>query len=161
MIPQFEGLTEDQKDLMYDAIPLITIYIAGADGKIDQDEKDWAEKVTKIRSYSYDEVLRTFYTKMGETYSAKLDHYISSLSSDVAVRTTEITEKLAGLNNILPSLDTNFAVSYYKGLLSFAEHVAKASGGFLGFGSISRSEEQLIGLSMINPVEVESEEDEA
>jgi len=160
MIPQFSGLSESEIDLMYDAIPLITIYIAGADGNIDKEEKEWAEKITKIRSYSYHETLQQFYTNVGERYSNKLAIYLASLPKDTAMRTVAIREKLINLNDILPKLDQNFAGRYYKGLLTFAEHVAKASGGFLGFASISREEKQLIGLSMINPIEFEEEEAE-
>lgn len=160
MIPQFEGLSESQKELMYDAIPLITIYIAGADGKIDKEETEWAEKVTKIRSYSYHESLMDFYSNLSESYSDKLNSYLTALPSDTEARTKAIGEKLAGLNSILSTLDVNFAARYYKSLLSFAEHVAKASGGFLGFGSINREEEKLLGLDMITPIEVEEEEEE-
>lgn len=160
MIPQFEGLSESQMELMYDAIPLITVYIAGADGNIDQEEKEWAEKVTKIRSYAYHESLQEFYTKLGEVYNDKLNHYISTLPSDVAQRTVAISEKLGNLNSVLAKLDVNFAARYYKGLVTFAEHVAKASGGFLGFGSVSRAEDKLIKLEMIHPIELEEEEEE-
>jgi len=160
MIPQFEGLSEGQVELLYDAIPLITVYIAGADGKIDQEEKEWAEKVTKIRSYAYHESLQEFYTNLGAVYAGRLDHYISSLPSDVEKRTIAIGEKLSQLNSVLAKLDVNFAARYYKGLVTFAEHVAKASGGFLGFGSISRAEDKLIGLDMINAIELEEGEEE-
>lgn len=160
MIPQFEGLSESQQELMYDAIPLITIYIAGADGNIDQDEKDWAEKVTKIRSYSYHESLLEFYTNLGNVYNDKLNAYLASLPDDVEARTAAIQEKLAGLNSILAKLDANFAARYYKGLVTFAEHVAKASGGILGFGSISRAEDKLLGLDMITPLELQDEDED-
>lgn len=159
MIPQFEGLSDSQVTLMYDAIPLITIYIAGADGKIDQEEKEWAEKVTKIRSYSYHESLQEFYTNLSESYSGKLNSYIAALPNTTEERTIAIREKLAGLNSVLSKLDVNFAARYYKGLLTFAEHVAKASGGFLGFGSVSRAEEQLMGLDMITPIHLDEDDE--
>ena len=161
MIPQFEGLSEEQKDLMYDAIPLITIYIAGADGKIDEKEAAWAKKVTEIRSYAHHESLQEFYTNLGKIYSDRFNRYNDSLPSDIAARTAAIEEKLAGLNKILPSLDVNFAARYYKGLLSFATHVAKASGGFLGIGSISRDEEKLMTLDIITPITFEEDQEEA
>lgn len=160
MSTTFEALSDSQKELMYDAIPLLTVYIAGADGNIDAEEKAWAEKVTKIRSYAYHESLQEFYTKVGENYSERLNHFIDTLPEDTEQRTIAIREKLGNLNAILSSLDVNFAARYYKGLLSFATHVAKASGGILGFGSISRAEKQLIELDFLNPIELEGEEDE-
>lgn len=162
MIPQFEGLTDAEKQLMYDSIPLLTVYIAGADGKIEEEEVEWAEKVTKIRSYSYHESLQDFYAGVSEIYSDKLHGYIESLPNDVAERTKAIESQLSGLNDVLAKLDVNFAARFYKTLLSFAKHVAKASGGILGFGSISRSEEALLGLEFLTPIvidEVEEDED--
>jgi hypothetical protein len=161
MIPQFERLSEEQKDLMYDAIPLITIYIAGADGKIDAQEAAWAKKVTEIRSYAHHESLQEFYTNLGGTYSDRFNKYNEALPSDITARTVAIEEKLAGLNKILPLLDVNFAARYYKGLLSFAKHVAKASGGFLGIASISRDEEKLMTLDVITPIEFEEDQEDA
>ncbi|MFT5765360.1 MAG: hypothetical protein ACI8X3_002797 [Saprospiraceae bacterium] len=160
MIPQFEKLSEDQKELMYDAIPLITIYIAGADGKIDPEEAAWAEKLTKIRSYAHHESLQEYYSNLGETYSDRMNKYIGVLPTDIAARTEAIGEKLAGLNSVLPMLEVNFAARYYKGLLSFAKHVAKASGGFFGFGSISSDEERLMKLDVITPVDFEEDHEE-
>lgn len=161
MIPQFEKLNVEQVELMYNCIPLITIYIAGADGNIDEKEAEWAEKLTKIRSYSYHESLQEYYTNLGETYSDRLESLMSILPDDVAARTAAIEELLAGLNQIFPKLEVNFAARFYKSLLSFAKHVAKASGGFLGFGAISRDEKKLIDLEMITPVDFEEEEEEA
>ncbi len=158
MIPLFDGLNTDEQSSMLDAIPLVTILIAGADGDIDHQELEWAEKVTKIRSYSYHESLRDFYLKVGETYGERLNQMLSDFPKETSARTEAISALLAKLNDILAKLDPNLARRYHKSLLSFAKHVAKASGGFLGMGSISREEEALLGLEMIHPIELDEEE---
>ena len=160
MIPQFEGLSHDEQELMFDAIPLITIYIAGADGNIDQEEKEWAEKITKIRSYSYHESLQPYYTALTDRYSDKVSQLFHELPKEVDERTAAISEKLSGLNSILAKMDVNLAARFYKTFVSFAKHVAKASGGFLGIGSISRAESQLIGMDMITPIVIEEDVEE-
>lgn len=154
MIPQFEKLTPHEKQMMYEAIPLITVLIACADGEMTHQERNWSEKVTRIRSYSYHESLRPFYLNVGKDYQEKLDHWLKVLPLNVDRRTEIITKKLSQLNKILPKLDKKFAWLYYTSLLSFAKHVAKASGGFLGIASINFKEHQLIGLDMINPVQL-------
>jgi len=157
MIPQFADLSTEENQLMFDAIPLITVLIAGADGKIDQDETDWGKKIAKIRSYDAHESLQGFYKKVGETYNDKLSSLINSLPSDTNARTSAINEQLSKLNGILSSIEPEFAKRYYDGLVTFAEHVAKSSGGFLGFGSISKAEKDLMGLPMITPIVIEEE----
>ncbi len=158
MITQFSGLNQEEADLMMDAIPLVTVLIAGADGNIDNEEKEWAAKLTKIRSYNNPEAWNDFYKAVGENYSEKLDKLISSLPSDTEARNTAISERLAVLNDLLPKIDQHAAHSFYKGLTTFAEHVAKASGGFLRIGAISRAEEKWIDLPMITPVAEPEEE---
>ncbi len=160
MIPQFEHLNETEKELMYDAIPLITILIACADGELTNRERSWSEKITRIRSYSYHESLREFYMNVGKNYQEKLDSFLEELPLNVDRRTAIISEKLRTLNAILPKLEEVFAWRYYKGLLSFAKHVAKSSGGFLGWSAINESERKLLGLDMIKPVNLTQKTEE-
>ncbi len=155
MIPQLENLSQEETDLMLDTIPLITILIAGGDGNIDSEEKEWAEKLTGIRSYASEDALAEFYKLVDDHFSDKLNSLIADLPTEVQPRKEVISGRLMGLNAILPKLDVNFASRFRKSLSSFAEHVAKASGGFLRFGSISKEEKELIDLPMIDSVVIE------
>ena len=158
MIQQFENLTTDEAEKMTNAISLITILIAGADNDIDQKEKEWAAKVTKIRTYSNPETLHDFYVEAGNNFEEKLDQNIAHFSKITEERTGQITTQLSQLNDIFPKLDPVFAVKLYNSFLSFAKHVAKSSGGFMGFGSISSAESHLMGLPMLTPVLLPDEE---
>lgn len=155
MIHQFHGISEQEYDQLKDAVSLITVLIAGADGTIDSKEKDWAEKVTNIRSYSLPDGLKEFYLEVGEDFQERLDKYIEKYEGEVDSRNKQIGEKLAELNEVFPKIkDREAAVALYESFISFAKHVARASGGFLNWGSISHEEEQLIGLEVIHPVEI-------
>jgi len=158
MINQFHTLSQEEKDLMVDSTALITVLIAGADGDIDNEEKEWAAKLTKIRSYNTPEEWQEYYKLVGENYAAKLDALIASLPNDTDARNTVISERLTKMNDILPKLGPVHAYSFYQGMLTFAEHVAKASGGFLRMGAISRDEKKWIGLPMITPIDEPEEE---
>lgn len=161
MIQQFAGLTAEESQSLVDAIPLITILIAGADGNIDDQEKEWATKLTEIRGYAHPDSLQEYYQAVGNQYSEKLNHLIDILPKEVNERTQHISEQLSGLNPILAKLDINYAYNMYKSLTSFAEHVAKASGGFLRFATVSKEEAKLINLPMIEPIVIEEEEGDA
>jgi len=158
MINQFHALSQEEKDLMIDATALITVLVAGADGDIDNEEKEWAAKLTKIRSYNTPEEWHEYYKLVGENYSTKLESLIEILPDDTDERSKVISDTLAKLNDILPKLDQATAYSFYTGMTTFAEHVAKASGGFLRIGAISRAEKKWIGLPMITPIEKPEEE---
>ncbi len=158
MTYQFDGLTAEETQALIDAVPLVTVLIAGADGNIDADEKEWATKLTEIRSYAHPESLHEYYQSVGAQYAGKLDEVIESMPKDVATRNQQISDQLGQLNGILQKLDINLAYSLYKSLTSFAEHVAKASGGFLRFGAISSEEAKFVNLPMITPIVIEEEE---
>jgi len=154
MIPQFENLSSEEVASMLNAVPLITVLIAGADGEIDDEEKAWGSKLTKIRSYAHPDSLQPYYEEIGINYEKRVEELINSLPKDVAQRSEIISGRLAELNDIFPKLEINFAKRLYDSFTSFAEHVAKASGGFLRIGSISADEKQWLDLPMITPIEI-------
>ena len=154
MIPQFAGLNDAEKKLLTDAIPMITALIAGADGNIDSEEKEWASKIMKIRGYQHPPALQGYYELVGAEFASRLDELISTLPTGTEDRNKMISEELAQLNDIFPKMDPLHAAHFYHSFVTFAEHVAKASGGFLGFGSISREEGKFVGLPMVNKIEM-------
>ena len=133
--------------------------IAGADGKIEKEEKDWSAKIAKIRTYSNPDVLHDFYVEVGRNYSSKLDQLIDELPDDTDKRNQMISNQLSELNEIFPKLEGHYAAILYQSMMSFAKHVAKASGGFFGIGSISKSEKKWIDLPMITPVIAPTEDE--
>jgi hypothetical protein len=152
MTEYFKSLTESDYKKLKDAIALITIYIAGVDGEIDQEEIQWAEKVTKIRSYKMSEDLKGFYQEVGIDFHEVLESYINSFPRDPQARNKIIAGRLETLNPILAKLDNKVAAHLYESYKSFAVHVAKSTGGFLGFFAINPQEKKILGLDMITPI---------
>ena len=68
-----------------------------------------------------------------------------------------IGERLEKLNEILAKLPQDLGANLYKSFISFASHVAKSSGGVLGFFSVSEAEKSVIDLTMIAPIEFPEE----
>ena len=156
----FQNIDENEYQKLKKAVPLITVLIAGADGKFSKDEMEWAEKITKIRSYKMADELLAFYQEVGKTYTADLESIINSYPAGVKERTKKISEELEELNDILPKLDDRVAYKIYKSFTSFAKHVAKASGGILGFFSVNKHEAAVMKLPMLKPVIYHPEEEE-
>lgn len=154
MIEQFKGISEQEYDQLKSAVSLITVLIAGADGSIDRKEKEWAEKVTNIRSYSLPDGLKDFYLEVGQDFQERLDKFIDEYAGETESRNENISRRLSGLNTIFPKIeDRESAIALYESFISFARHVARASGGFLSWGSINVHEKRLMSLEMIDPVD--------
>ena len=153
MIADFAGLPQEDIDQLTDAIPYITILIAGADGEIEPEELEWAEKITQVRQFDYPGLMNSYYTKVGENYNDRLSALLNELPGDTVRRKDAIEAKMAGLNPILAKLDTHYADLLIKSYRSFAKHVAKASGGIFGFGSVNDDEARVMGLKMLKAIE--------
>lgn len=160
MVKQFAPLTNTEIQQLTDAIPLITLLISGADGKIEDKEIVWAQKVANIRSFASDEHLRRFYELVEANFDQRFNHFRASLSSDVEVRSEQISAYLAEINHILPKIDPHFAYRLYKSYRSFATQVAKATGGFMSFFAISKHESRWLSLAMITPLTAPAGEEE-
>ncbi len=156
----FSQLTSQEYQDLKDAFAKITLYIAGADGSIEEDEIAWAAKVTEIRSYKMTDDLQDFYKEIHDEFDNKLNHFMVNLPGNTNERNVVIESHLSNLNSILAKLEPKVGAHLYKGFLTFAEHVAKSTGGILGFFSIGPAEKALLGLTMITPVIVENADEE-
>lgn len=152
MVQGFEDLTQEQFETLKKAISWITLLLAGADGKIEKEETAWAEKLADIRSYSLPNDLMHFYQEVGKDFQEELETLLDTLPKDNKERARILTENIKTVNPILSSWNDDLAGELYKSYKSFAKHVAKSSGGFLGMMSISKEERELIELPMLEKV---------
>jgi hypothetical protein len=160
MIDKFAHLSDQEFEKLKSAISEITVLIAGADGNIDEEETSWAKKITEIRTYKMHANLLPYYQEVGKTFANDLEKLIAELPEDTMERQNKLVSSLSGLNAILSKLEQKTGAKLYESFKSFATHVAKASGGFLGFLTIDAAEKELIELPMINPIIVTQEDEE-
>ena len=156
----FRNLSEAEYAVLMDAIPQIAILIGGADGQIDLQEKEWAEKIAHIRSYSYEPELKPLYQDVDKTFKKKYEEIIKKLPTDLTARNKELSQALSVLNNVFMKLNMKHAALLYNGYLSYAEHIAKASGGFLRMFAVNESENDWVGLPMLDPIFFDDFEEE-
>ncbi|MGK0363179.1 MAG: hypothetical protein ACI85O_000223 [Saprospiraceae bacterium] len=152
MINDLMKLSQDEREQLYDAIPMITVLIAGADGEISEPEREWAKKVTHIRGFNNPEKIQGYYEEVEARFESRVEELIENLPLNVVKRNVELTEKLSALNPVLSKLGYSYHKQLHKSFLSFAKHVARADGGFLGIFAIDKDEKELIDLSMLEPV---------
>jgi len=159
MLGEFKALDEREYEILKDAACWVTVLVAGADGEIEKKELDWANKITGIRTYSGPKTLQEFYKEVDDNFTEKVIQCISFLPEDTEKRNQELSEKLSQLNEILPKLPSKLGFQLYNSYTKLAEQVAKASGGVMGFFSVSGEEKQAMELHMLNPIEYNEEEE--
>lgn len=153
MIENLKDLGEERYKKLQQAVADISVLIAGADGNLDKKETNWMKKLNHIRSYSADELIRPMYQELNDTIFGDIEAMTEALPKDTAERTALLTERLAGLNDIFVAIDNpELAYKLYESYTSYAEHIARASGGIWGIFSIGPKEAKLVDLDMINPI---------
>lgn len=150
MIPELKSLREDEIEALLKAPVLVSILIAGADDNIDKNEIKEAISTAKSKQTRAREGLVDFYKLVAENFEGDLQKMIQKLPETAIQRTPIINKELRRLNRIFVKLDKPFAIKIYGSLKDMAKRVAEASGGILGYMSVSYEEAKLLELEMIN-----------
>ncbi|WP_020567281.1 hypothetical protein [Neolewinella persica] len=153
MLKEFHNLTPAEQQLMLDAIPLITILVAGADDDIDEVEIAEAQRLADIRSFNKKGQTNAYYEKVDNDLTGRIMEMMKELPNALAPRQEAIVAKLSGLNDVFAKMDEPFGYLYYKSFCSFAKHVAESHGGFLRFMTVGPKEAEVVNLPMLNAVE--------
>ena len=152
MLKEFKGLSPAETQSMYDAIPLITILVAGADDDIDEVEIAEAERLTNIRSFNNLGHIIAYYDEVKEQLNERIHTLSQELPDAAAQRQPVIAQRLSALNPILQKMPQPFGYLYYKDFVSFAHHVAESHGGFMRYMTVGPKEAKVVDLPMLNPV---------
>ena len=155
-----EVLSTGDIQVLKDSYAYIAVLIAGADGKIDPNELSWAEKIVQIRTFSGDERLFHLHEAITKELPGKIKEVIANSPTDTASRNKILSVEIEKLNPILAGLEPFMGKYLYKGYLSFAERIAKASGGFLSFFSIGPEEKKWVKLPMLHAIHYNPDEEE-
>ncbi|MGE0590580.1 MAG: hypothetical protein AB7O48_18510 [Cyclobacteriaceae bacterium] len=152
MMPEFEKLENSEVELMLKAPILACILIAGADDHIDNKEIRESIEMAKVKHKKFKaSPLAKFYLLVAEDFEDKLKIVLQSYPVKATARNKIIVEELAGLNNVLPKLERQFAIDFYASIKDIAQRIAESSGGLLGIKSVGEEEARLVELPMITP----------
>ena len=149
MIPEFDQLEQSEKDLMYSLPIYVAVLIAGADGRIDNNELKKAVSISNLKTSKARKELIEYYNEVNTDYEDKLKMTIANLPSGTKEREKLLIEELGKVNDLWPKIESSFAVKLYASLKEIAKHIAEASGGVFGYMSVGYEESKLIDLKMI------------
>ncbi|MGK7396958.1 MAG: hypothetical protein ACNS62_20450 [Candidatus Cyclobacteriaceae bacterium M3_2C_046] len=150
MIDAFRNLNRSEEELMYKVPVLVTILIAGADNTIDQAELQEAIEVANLKQTNDEFILKSYYKELTNSFEQDLKTYIQKYPENTPERNQLIISELMKVNDILPKLEKQFAISFYTSMKDLAKKIAEASGGVLGYMAVGQEESAFIDLKMIN-----------
>ena len=150
MIKEFANLREEEVEILLRAPVLVSILIAGADGNIDKAETKEAIAIARGRQSRAREQLVEYYKLVGDSFEEQFNELVAKYPLKPEERNPEIIKELKRLNRIFPKVDKNFSIKLHASLKDLAKKIAEASGGVLGYLSVSYEEAKLMELNMIN-----------
>ncbi len=148
----FENLSDQEYTILKETLIKVGALIAKADGEVDMDETYWAGKIAHIRTYGEPHLLNAYYEDVSKNFTKRFEAEVEALPEDAKEAVDALSKDIARVNSVLPKLSPKVSYLMYNGYKTFAKHIAKASGGVLGFFSIDNSEAKLIDLPMIDPI---------
>ncbi len=152
MLKEFKNLTPAEQQMMFDAIPLITILVAGADDDMDEVELAEAQRLADIRSYNNTSLIGAYYEVIDNDLTGRIMSLVAELPNALAPRQEEVVARLTKLNDVLAKVPVPFGYIYYKDFVSFGKHVAESHGGFMRFMTVGPEEAKVMDLPMLTPV---------
>ena len=152
MLYQLRHLSDKERQTIKDAPIWVSLFIASANGHIDNKELKRIKDVIHVKSYSLKNDVHLLYEELDDAskIDALISEVIGSLPEDPEERVQNLYDRISQLNPILPKLDNTYARQYYKSLREIGVSVANASGGVLGVGKVGEEEHNLLELRMIN-----------
>ncbi len=152
MLREFNTLTPQEQQLMFDVIPLITILVGAADNILDEVELTEAQRLADIRSYNTRGRLNGYYEIIDDGLSQRIQDLYNGMQNGQVEREKYIVRELSKLNTILPKLRQPYDYLYYHNFRTFARHIAEAHGGFLRFITIGPKEAKVVDLPMVHSI---------
>ena len=149
MVRELSKLTSAEQELVYKAPFLVSILIAGADGKIDRTEIREAIRFAEHSVVSSDLSLRQLMHEIATDFEDKLRVLLQHYPRESASRNPMLVEDLSQLNAVWSKLETKYAIDFYDLLINIARHIAESSGGLMGIRSVGSEEARYINLSML------------
>ena len=123
---------------------MASILVAGADDNIDIDEKRVAHELAHIKSYTAIEEFKSFFKDISDVFPQRFDALLSKYAKSSKERNPQIREDLKTVQTILKKMDAEYADEFIDSIEEMARYIAEASGGVLGYMSISRVERRAL-----------------
>jgi hypothetical protein len=148
-------LNQVEKSKLLEAIPLIAAYVAFADGHLNDKELNSAKRIANLRRFSgrFEPEIRKYYQQVFENFDTRFTELLARLPEEEDARNQYLESELEEINKIVHNVSPLFGEQLIKTFRSFAEHVAKAEGGFMQIGAIGPKEARAMKLSMFKDID--------
>jgi hypothetical protein len=140
MIKTFNQLSQEEQEILFTTPAKAAILVGGADEDFNKIERKVAKELTHIKSYTSDDALKEFYAIVSNRFIRDVDSLMINYPTYAKDRNPLIRKELKAVIPVLDQLGDDFKNGFQDSVIEIARYVAEASGGVLGFLSVSHQE---------------------
>jgi hypothetical protein len=134
MPAEIDKLNPEDKDILLRAPAVVAILAAiSDDGEVSKHEKAESIKISHLRTFTSEEMLRNFYTEAEKVFEKNFDDIMSKLPEEWTDKEDYLEAEITELNKVLPKLNRVYAEGLVNSLKSFARFVFKSNSSFLDY----------------------------
>lgn len=127
MIKQFEKLTNEERELLYNAPVLVSVLVSCSYKEVNKYQKADAIKLAHLKTFTAHPLLLPYYVEVEKTFKERFDAAIKKYYPFDEVKRIELKKEIEGVNRIIEKLDNEFARTLHKSLDGYTKHVKKAA----------------------------------
>ena len=134
MSAEIDKLNQEERDILLRAPAVVAILAAiSDDGEVSEHEKAESIKISHLRTFTSEEMLKNFYTEAEKVFVENFDDIMSKLPKEWADKENYLEGEITELNKVLPKLNKVYAQGLVDSLKSFARFVFKSNSSFLDY----------------------------
>ena len=133
MIRQFENLLDDEKELLFKAPALISVYESSALNEINSTRKADAIKLAHLRTFAATPLLIPFYIEVEKDFKMHFEEIAKKYAPLNKEKRAELKGEIESIEPVLNKLDREYSQTLRSSFNKFGRHVQHADQSVLEY----------------------------
>ena len=127
MIKQFEKLTDEERERLYNAPVLVSVLASCSFNNVNKARKAEAIKLAHLKTFTAAPVLLPYYAEVEKKFEERFEAEIEKYYPFDAAKQKALKKEMDSVNTIIKKLDPDYAQILYKSFERYSRHVKRAA----------------------------------
>ena len=128
MIPEFKKLSEEERELLYQAPALVSVLASCGTNAINETRKRDAIKLSHLKTFTANPVLLPYYQEVESGFADRFEAIARKYHPFNDEKRAELREEVNRVSEVIAKLDNKFfAQTLYASLHRYADHIKRST----------------------------------
>jgi hypothetical protein len=127
MIEQFEKLTSEERELLYKAPVLVSVFASCSYNEVNALRKADAIKLARLKTFTAAPVLLPYYNEVEKNFEKEFESIAQKYFPFDKEKLSALKKEIERISFTIAKLDTEYAYALQRSLERYSHHVKKAS----------------------------------